>query len=398
MKFNWQASDNSGKKVTGQKEAPDRFALARELRAEGLNLISAKPVRSWLDISFLNRLGIKDRIVFAGNLSSMLKAGLPLSRALGVISRQAGSPAMKQIALKLEKRVNAGESFSKSLDSLGGVFPPVFVAMVAASEESGRLPEALKTINRQLKKTYDLRRKIRSALVYPAIIIIAIVVIAVLMLVFLVPVLSETFAELGAELPLSTRTVIYISQFLENNGLLLAVVLLLLIIAFFVFIKIEKGKRIFDKAVLYIPFFGGLLRKANVAIFAGTLSSLLSAGVGLTESLRITSKVVGNSQFGDLLLGASGRVQKGTLLSDIFNERNDLVFPLTSELTAVGEESGELPAMLLETSIFYEEDIDEVTKNISTILEPALIVVVGLAVGFFAIAVLSPLYSLAEIF
>jgi type IV pilus assembly protein PilC len=400
MLFRIKAKNAAGELVEDERESADRFSLSRELREEGLTVFFAEPAAAKShSISFgtiFKSVGLKDKIIFASNLSSMITAGLALSRALEVLVKQTGRAYFKSIIADLLKRVNGGESFSTALAAYPKVFPPVFSAMVAAGEESGKLPQALGIIKEQMSKTYELRRKIVGAMIYPAIIIVAIVAIGILMMTFMVPQLSATFKDLKVELPLSTRLVIASSDWLAAHIWLFLAGLGLLLLGAWSWIRTTSGQVLVDKIVIKLPVFGELIRQYNTAVIMRTVSSLISSGVSMTESMSITAKVVQNNLYRPVIAGASDEIQKGILLSVVF-ERNPKLFPvLATELSEVGEETGDLPRLLGEGATFYEGEIDQVTKNLSTIIEPLLMIVIGIAVGFFVVAMIGPMYSLSN--
>ncbi|MCX6713341.1 MAG: type II secretion system F family protein [Candidatus Vogelbacteria bacterium] len=399
MLFKIKAKNASGEITEGVREAPDRFSLARDMRHEGLTVFFAEPLQSKKSFSLgslFKSVGLKDKIVFASNLSSMISAGLSLARSLEVLARQTTRPFFKGIIRDLLTKVNSGESFSSALADYPTVFPPVFSAMVAAGEESGKLPQALTIIKDQMEKTYELKRKVVGAMIYPAIIIVAIVAIAILMMTFMVPQLSATFNDLKVELPLSTRLVIGTSDWLTANIWLFLVGLVVLIIAVLAWLRTEVGQITVDRIVIRLPVLGNLVREYNSAVVMRTVSSLISSGVSMTESMLITGKILQNRLYRPVIESAAGEIEKGILLSAVLTGYPKLFPVLATELTEVGEETGDLPKLLAEGAAFYEGEIDQATKNLSTIIEPVLMVVIGIAVGFFVIAMIGPMYSLSS--
>ena len=388
-----------------EREAVDRFTLARDLRDEGWVLIVAKDIskmkKSWLGKLSLSsllagRINLKDKILFVNNLGAMVGAGLPLSRALAAISRQTKKKVLKSMLEAIGVRIGQGESLSRALSQYPETWPEIFTAMIGVAEESGKLSETLKTLGDQLSKTYDLKRKVKGAMIYPAVIITAIIIVGVLMLIFLIPILAATFAEIKVELPLSTRVVIGISNLLADHYLIFIVLVLGLGLGVWRFAKTKIGSRLLDQIIMKLPVIGELNKKYNSATIMRTVSSLIGAGVSLVESLTITQKVAGNVFYQEALVLATEKVQKGVTLSSIFNE-HEYLFPIfVGEMTMVGEETGKLPEMLLRGAVFYEEDIDQATKNLSTIIEPVLMILIGIAVGFFAVSMLGPMYSLSS--
>jgi type IV pilus assembly protein PilC len=274
------------------------------------------------------------------------------------------------------------------------VFPPVFVAMVGAGEESGNLPNSLAVIKDQLNKTYELKRKVKGAMIYPAIIITVIIIIAILMMVFMVPTLTATFKDLKIALPLSTRLVIGTSEFLTKHLILSLGGIVVFVSSVLFWIKTTAGQRFLDYFVLRLPVLGVLSKQYNSAVIMRTASSLVTAGVSMTQTMEITGKVVQNSYYKEVMKTAESDIQKGILLSAVFNTKPKLFPVLVAELTEVGEETGNLSAMLAKGAEFYEGEIDQATKNLSTIVEPLLMVVIGIAVGFFVMAMIGPMYSL----
>jgi type IV pilus assembly protein PilC len=403
IKFFYRVKREGGEEETGERLSTDRFTLARELRGEGLTVISVNEVRVKIGNDILSKVNIfghrvklKDKIIFASNLSSMLSAGLSLSRALSVLSKQTNNKNFKRIIDQVGEKINKGDSFSRALASYPKVFPEVFVAMIEAAEESGKMPEALKLIAEQLEKSYGLRRKIVGALIYPAVIVAVIFAIGILMMIFLIPTLSATFKELGVPLPMTTLFVIGLSDFLVNNLILVLILIAGAIAGAFVFIRSDLGKRYFSTLFLYLPFVNNLTRQANSATVLRTISSLISAGVSMTQTLEITARVVQNGYYRKVLIEAYDKVQKGLPLSAVFAAHQNLFPIFASEMSAVGEETGKLPELLLKGALFFEDEVDQVTKNLSTVIEPVLMVFIGIAVGFFAISMIGPMYSLSN--
>ena len=274
------------------------------------------------------------------------------------------------------------------------VFPPLFVSMVGAGEESGNLADSLLIVGNQLEKTYLLKKKIKGAMIYPAIVISAMIIIAILMFIFVVPTLSETFKSMNVELPMSTTIIIGISEFLANHGILALLIAVIVVTVLVILFRTPKGKRYGELTLLHLPIFSKLVKESNSARTARTLSSLLSAGVDVVEAISITKSVVQNSFYKDVLTAAGENVQKGIALSAIFMENSNLYPVLVGEMIEVGEETGKLSDMLLRVAEFYENEVDTATRDLSTIIEPILMVVIGAGVGFFAVSMITPMYSI----
>lgn len=404
MKFHYKVKKDSGEIVEGVREADDRFVLARQMKDEGYFVIATQALArdekkiSWQKINnIFGRVSLREKIVFASNLSAMISAGLSLIRSLNVMERQTTNRYLKLVLKSIGEKVTAGESLSAALREHQRIFPEVFVAMVSAGEESGNLPNSLKVVSEQMSKSYELRRKIKGAMIYPAVIIVVIVVIAILMMIFLVPTLTETFRELEVDLPLSTRMVIFVSDFLSNNIILTIVGILGIVLFFIWYGRTKLGRQSGHYLLLHLPVFGVLTKKVNAAIVMRTISSLVSSGVSMLETLKITERVVQNVYYKKLIKQATEEVQKGIGLSVVFGAKDGLFPVLVSEMALVGEETGNLPEMLMNGARFFEDEVDQVTKNLSTIIEPVLMVLIGIAVGFFAISMIGPMYSLSEV-
>ncbi|GMQ95191.1 MAG: type II secretion system F family protein [Patescibacteria group bacterium] len=399
MKFVYKIKNKVGEMIEGVAEATDKYALALQMKREGKTVISIKEAeeKRRLTMEFLNeflaRIKLQDKISFVKNLSAMVGAGLPLSRALGILERQTGNIKFKKVIRALSGEITKGNSLSQAMANFPHVFSSLFVAMVHAGEESGSLTQSLTIIGRQLEKNYALRKKVKGAMIYPAIVISAMVIIAALMLVYVVPTLAETFADLGAELPASTRFLIFASGALVENFLLF-IALFVFLAGFVAYVReTEKARRFLDFLVLHTPVISKIVKEYNTAQTARTLSSLLSSDVDMVESLSITHNVLQNSYYKDVLEIAGARVQKGSPLSETFKGSEDIYPILMGEMVEVGEETGKLSDMLMNIAEFYESEVDAATKDLSTIIEPILMVVIGAGVGFFAISMISPMYE-----
>ncbi len=268
--------------------------------------------------------------------------------------------------------------------------------MVRAGEESGGLGNTLRVIGEQMERSYALQKKIKSALIYPAIVVSAMVVIGVLMLLYIVPTLQATFAELNAELPASTQFIIALSEFLVHNTFISLLIAGAVLLSAFFSLHTPRGRRAMDFVTIHLPLISSIAKEANAARTARTLSSLLSAGVEALMALEITEDVLQNSYYKKILRDARGNVQKGLPLSQAFSGAGDLYPVLVGEMIAVGEETGKLAEMLAETADFYEGEVERQTKDLSTVIEPFLMIFIGVGVGFFALSMITPIYSLSE--
>jgi type IV pilus assembly protein PilC len=400
--YKYKAQNSSGETVEGIQDAQSKSDLFSSLKDSGLIVISG-------DIStektgLLARLrkadirGVKtvDKIMLAKNLGTMIEAGLPLARALSVIERQTRNKKLKQVIKKINEDISKGDALSAAMERHPAVFSSLFVSMVKSGEESGGLTAALKVVAAQLEKAYLLTKKIRGAMIYPAIIMSIMVVIGILMLIFLVPVLTQTFTELKLELPLSTRMIIFVSDFLKNNIIFTLAALAVIIFGLYSFLKTKMGRRTMDTVFLHFPVISGIVKNLNSARTARTLSSLLSSGVDVLVAIKITQDVIQNSYYKVVLDDVKKKIEKGEPISEVFLARDKLYPSFVGEMISIGEETGRLSMMLSNVADFYENEVDQKTKDMSTIIEPFLMVFIGAAVGFFAISMLGPTYSLVD--
>lgn len=387
-------------------EAVSRFAVYDQIEKEGGTVIDLQENKNvlgvklpaWLTLSIGSGVKHAEVIRLAKNLSAMLAAGLSLSRALSVIERQSGNKHLKIIAAELSNSVKKGSSFHEALAEYPKVFPEIFIAMARAGEESGSLAESLTVVSTQMERSESLVRKIRGAMIYPSIVMTAIVVIAILMLMFVVPTLTSTFEQLGVQVPLATRIIVDMSNFLVGNVVLVLASLVALVLGGIAFVRSRRGGRVVIYCALHLPVIGELVRETYAARASRTLSSLLSSGVPVLDALSITKEVVRAEAFAKVVEEAEERVKKGDPLSASFAEHTNLYPILLSDMLAVGEETGKVAEMLKQIAEFYEEDVAEKTKDLSTIIEPVLMLIIGTVVGIFAVAMIAPIYSLSSAF
>ncbi|OHA84331.1 MAG: hypothetical protein A2937_01165 [Candidatus Yonathbacteria bacterium RIFCSPLOWO2_01_FULL_47_33b] len=398
-KFKYKVRDTSGEESEGEVSAVDRFAVAADLRSTGKTIVTIEEAKelSIPGLAFLNsllgRVKLRDLIIFSHNLSSMMTAGLSLSRALAILERQTKNATFKATIKTLIEDISHGNTLSGSMEKFPKVFSPIFVSMVRAGEESGGLSQSLLVVGDQLEKSYALKKKIKGAMIYPAVVVSALVIIGILMFIYVVPTLASTFKELNVDLPTSTKIIMWISDTLANHFLFGLMSVLAFAAGVWGILRTKQGHRAFEYSLFYIPIVGTLVRQSNAARTTRTLSSLLSSGVDMIEAITITKDVLQNSYYKEVMDLAIDRVQKGISLSSVFTE-NEKIYPLlVGEMIEVGEETGKLSEMLLNVAVFYEDEVDSATKNMSTIIEPLLMVFIGGSVGFFAISMITPMYS-----
>lgn len=403
--FEYKAKDADGNISKEVIEAKDRFDVYKQVRKEGRTILSVEKkegtdFKKYLSFKYLSSVigtvKVSEKIILTRNLAAMIEAGLPISRALAVMERQTGNPVLRKVIIRVNQDIKKGITFHEALEKHPSVFSKLFTSMVRAGEESGSLAGSLRIVGEQMTRSYELRKRIRGALIYPAIVVMAMIIIGFLMLIYVVPTLTGTFDELGAELPVSTRTIIALSDFLIENTFAAIGLVLILIGGFVAALRTNQGKRVFQFVLLHLPIIGSLVKETNAARTARTLSSLLSSGVEVVGALTITKDVIQNLYFKDVIKIAMLEIQEGAPISKVFIEHDHLYPILFGEILSAGEETGKLSSMLLEIAEFYEGEVSQKTKDMSTVIEPFLMLIVGAGVGFFAVSMIMPIYSLSD--
>ncbi len=396
--YKFKTINSEGKEIEDTKEFPDKGSLYAFVRRTGDTIVSAEETSGKKSkikfFSLARKIKPTELITFANNLAVMTEAGLAVSRALAIMIKQAKNKRFIAILEDISASINQGETLSRALEKHSDVFSNIFISMVAAGEESGKLAYSLRTIAAQLEKSNTLTKKIKGAMIYPSVIISLMVVIGIVLMVYMVPTLTATFLGLNIELPLPTRIIIAISDFMRENIILVILGLAALIFGIITFLKTQRGARLSDWAVLHMPIFGTMSKELNAARTTRTLASLVSSGVDIVEALSITSNVLQNSYFKEVVNESAKKVEVGELLSTTLS--NNLYPIFVSEMLSVGEETGKMTDMLNNVATYYEGEIDQKTKDLSTIIEPFLMILIGIAVGAFAIAMLLPTYSLVD--
>lgn len=404
-RFTYTGQDSSGQKVTNTVSAEDRFGVYAVARNQGhtvdsIEEESALSVKKFLDIEkinyYLSRVKTDELVMMTRNLGSMLTAGLTVSRALSVIERQSSNPRLKGVVKQMVNRINQGDPFYETLKEFPKTFNDLYVAMVRAGEESGKLAESLQTLAVQMERSSNLKKKIKGAMIYPSIVLIVMVVIGVLMMIYVMPQITGVFKGMGKDLPATTTFLIAVSDFLVEYTVFAIGGMIGALVGFIYFLRTKWGKIASSWIIPKLPVIGNLAKETNSARTARTLSSLLDSGVDVLQSIKITEEVLQNVYYKEILAEAAVRVEKGTALSEIFIERKDLYPVLVGEMILVGEETGSIATMLGELAIFYETEVERKTKDLSTIVEPILMVVIGGSVGFFALALIAPIYSISD--
>lgn len=402
--FLYTAKSANGETKTGSLEANNASEIARLLRNEGLVLTSIKEERQktkkhwrWADF-FYNFFGIplEEKMMFASHLGVMIGAGLSLSRSLEALSQQTSNERFVKVINQINEDVKKGNPLANSLAAYPRIFSDLFVNMTRVGETSGNLEEVLRVLAEQMKKDYELKSRVKSAMIYPIVIITAMFGIGAVMMIVVVPKLTQVFKELHAELPFTTKIIIFISDYLNKIWPALLIALFFLIIIGRYLWRLKTIQNYFDALLLRLPIFGNISKKINSARFARTLGVLIKSGVPIVQALNIVAGTLTNVQFRKSLVQSSQEVQKGQMLSLSLKKYHQFYPAMVSQMIEVGEETGTLDQILLKLAEFYEEEVNNITKSLASIIEPVLMIIIGAAVGFFAISMLMPMYSMMQ--
>jgi len=343
-----------------------------------------------------SRVPIKERLFFVQHLGLMLKSGISLSIALYTLANQTKNKYFQKILNNVGKKVEEGASFAEALKPHQKIFGEMFISMIEAGELSGKLESVLNELFIQIKKEHKLISKIKGALTYPAVILMAMFGIGTFMIIVVVPKITAMFNDLDAELPLPTKILIKISEIIRSNGIISAISFVLIIVLITKILKTEKGKYIFHGLLLKMPILSPIIKKINLARFSRNISSLLKTDIMIIKSFKITAKVISNLHYRKVIMEMAEKIKKGGKLNEIIKTSPKLFPPVVTQMIAVGEETGELDNILIELAEFYEEEVDQIMENLPSIIEPLLILTLGLGVGGIAIAVIMPMYSITS--
>ncbi len=394
----YTAKSFDGQTKTGNLYANDVRQLAQNLKGENLLLINAVSQEESKKNPFsilLPSFGISqvEKIMMTRNLWIMFSAGLSLVKIFSILSVQAKKKKLKDIMLDINERLNKGEGFSHSLAQYPKVFNDFFVSMVKIGEESGTLEDIFEILSVHMDRDHELRSKIRGALIYPCIILVTLGGIGIVVSTFVLPKFSTFLIGLNIPLPIYTRILLGIGTFSQKYWYVSIIIPVVVMYLFFLSMRTKKGRWVRDTILIKMPLISPFIKKSNSAVLVRSLSSLNASGISLIRSLEITSETVGNIYFKNALTQAIEKVKKGEKLSSALKPYEH-IFPLGAiDMMEVGEETGKTSLVLKKLAEFYEQEVIEITKNFSVVIEPVLIVFLGLCVAFFAISIISPMYS-----
>jgi type IV pilus assembly protein PilC len=398
--FTYKARTRQGEILQDILEGADTMAVASELRQQGLLIIDIKEqgVGQKDLLEPFKKVKLMDLVVFTRQFSTMINAGLPIVRALYILSEQTDNPKLKEVVVLVRKDVEAGLALSEALEKHPKVFSKLYVEMVRAGEIGGILDEVLIRIATQLEGDQELRRKVKSAMTYPTVVLILAVLAASFMLIFIVPVFAKMFEDLGGTLPLPTRVAMGLSDVLTSIfGILIYGALIGGVLGFLRWKKTENGRKVWGRASLRIPLkIGDVIRKVALARFARTLGTLSAAGVPILQAIEITAASSGNWVMENALLKSRDAIREGIPIHKPL-ESEPVFPPMVTRMIAVGDETGDMDGMLGKIAEFYESEVDATVKALTSIIEPIMIVVIGGIVGGIIVAMYLPMFKIFEL-
>ena len=398
--FNYKARDKDGKETTGIVEAPSSEAAVKLLRTSDLFVISIKVVRPSGIADFLARfkkVGSNDVSNFTRQLATMITAGLSLPDALTILRTQTTNPTFVRLIADVEHQIIGGGNLGDSLGKYPNVFSPIYIALIRAGESSGTLDKVLARLADTLETQGEFQSKVKGAMVYPVIIVVGMAGVVMVMMTVVIPKLTDLYKDFGIELPVSTRILISVSTFFVHFWWLMIAVTVGLVIAFGKWKKTPIGEAMVDSITLKIPLFGDLTKKVLLVEFTRTLAMLISAGIHILKGLQILRNSLGNVLFRNAIDEISKKVEKGFPLGETF--AHYAVFPpIVSQMMKVGEETGKLDDTLVKLSRYFESESEHLVRGLTTAIEPIIMVVLGVGVGFIVISVITPIYNLTSQF
>ena len=386
----------------GMVEAPNIEAASEILGDRGLSIIDIEAVpgdgkKLSFNLAIFQKVKPKEIVVFSRQLSVMISATLPIVQALKILIKQTEDVYFKSVISEIADEVDGGQKFSIALGKHRKVFSNFYVSMIKSGETSGKLDEVLQYLADQLEKDYDLRSKIKGAMIYPVFIISGLIVVGIVMMIFVIPKLTEMLTASGQELPIATRILIGTSSFMREYWWLIIIIVVALIVGFRFILKTKGGRKFFDVLLIKLPVFGKLFQRIYLVRFTRSLATLVVGGVPLTTGLKIVNEVVGNVAYQEIIEETITTVEDGESVAKVMLE-SDLVPNLVSQMMSVGEKTGRLDEVLSKVAEFYSREIENIVSNLTSLIEPFIMILIGVAVGGMVAAIILPMYNLANQF
>jgi type II secretory pathway component PulF len=400
MKFNYQARTSDGVVQTGTIEAPNVEIAIETLHRHNLIIFEMSEEKKGFfsilekGLYFFNKIKTQDLVLFSRQLSVLFDAQVPLVPALRTLADQA-SPALRDVIMELASDVDAGAAFSIALEKFPKVFSFFYISVIRAGEASGRLQEVLSYLADHQERSYDLNRKVKGALMYPIFIVVALFIVGTIMMIFVIPQLTSVFEESGQELPILTRIIISISNFMQSYWWLVFLIFCGLIGGGWYMLNTASGRKYWDEIELNLPIFGPIFKKIYLARFSENLGTLIKGGIPIIQSLSITADVVGNLVYKNIILMAREEVRRGNMIHSVFLTEKKYIPPMVAQMIRIGEQTGKIDVLLSKVASFYQKDVDNIMDNLTTLIQPILVLVLGGAAGVLVAAILLPIYNMS---
>lgn len=397
--FTYSGRTRAGQTVSGEMEAPNREAVVATLRRQQILATGVKAKAKDIEITIPGfGGGVKDKelAVFTRQFATMIDAGLPLVQCLEILAQQQPNKIFQKAMIDIRQNVEGGSTFATALQKHPSIFSQLYVNMVEAGESAGILDTILNRLAAYIEKAMNLKKKIKSAMIYPSTIITVAMVVVIFLLIFVIPTFKSMFEGFGATLPLPTLIVLAASRIVRTYFLVIVGVAIALVAGLRFYYKTDGGRRVIDSLLLKAPVFGELIRKVSVAKFTRTLGTLVSSGVAILEALDITARTAGNKVVEEAVLRTRAAIAQGKAIAEPLKESG--VFPpMVVQMISVGEQTGALDAMLTKIADFYDEEVDTAVGNLTSLLEPMLMVFLGIVIGGVVIAMYLPIFKLVSV-
>lgn len=391
--YSYEVVDSSGRMLAGEIEADEEWVAIESLQKRGFTVLDIKTARTSSFSTLFrsrSRVSIGDLSLFSRELAASLEAGIPLTRSLFTLSQQAVNPALQEALGQIAHNVESGVGFADSLDAYPDIFSSFYLNMVRSGELGGSLAEALQNLSEQLEKSKFLRDQVRSAVIYPAVVLSFALIVVLAMVLFIVPVFMNLLPA-GVSLPWPTRIVLGISDSLRHGWYFWVLGAIAVVLGIRIYLRSPGGTRTWDQVKFRLPVFGNLVHRVTIARFCRTLATLLAGGIPLLQALESAGPAVGNTLIADAVKEAGEEMQQGKDIATPLKESG--VFPpLVVQMVAEGEETGSLPYLLKKMAEFYEAEVEALTKGLTSVIEPILLIVIGLIIGFLVIAMYLPMF------
>lgn len=398
MEFSYQARDNQGTLRTGTVEAANMASAQEILHAHGLIVIKILPVRhvSFLEqLNFFDRISPKEVVLFSRQLATLINAKVPIVMSLKILQTQVTSRKLQKIIGEIAAKVEAGDALSGAITGYPKLFNDMYVNLVHSGELSGGLDESLTYLADQVEKDYDLRSKIIGALTYPAFILSALVIVGFLMFIFVLPPMISLLEESQVDLPFTTKILVFVTNFMQNYWYIALAAIIGSLVGLKLYINTAPGRYLFDYMKLKMPIFNKLALDIYMSRFARNLSTLMAGGIPIVKALDSVADIVGNAVYRDILFDASTEVKNGKGIAQSIADRPEFP-PIVSQMVQIGESTGKLTEILDKLAHFYEKEVEAILKTLTTLIEPIIMMLLGLAVAVMVAGILLPIYNLAS--